>query len=405
MKSEPIESVFQSSGALTRTARLIGVVTLGTTLGCGGIDQGVEKKSGAIVNNNSPGSTQLSLGSGWVQVPPLPAPVAPSGDPTLLAADYHIVTTFVQAAPFGYWAGAGESASEVTWAQYSGDVFATPAALARLPTVKFDGGDAEEHLIVVGRAGGSDGRMYWSEGKIGPASLGVFPPPVPVNFPAFATINGNKFSDPYGYPALASDTFGNVTMTYIGLNASNQPTVYAQVKPFNGNWKARVAAPALPTGWTLVVGKPTIAWGFLGSSTIVVKAKKSTQTSFFRALFNGTNFYDTMGAAQFRQLSSLAGSPSIDSDAALEWDDALTAHTLYYRSGSKANNLYEASFTDTTFYEAFKQMVGSLNPVFVGNPSVFGGINLENTEHWILGRDASSKMYMGFAQSDDTLSP
>ncbi|HXJ21032.1 MAG TPA: hypothetical protein VMT03_12440 [Polyangia bacterium] len=360
------------------------------------------------MNTNDPPSTKLTLGAGWSQVPALPAPITPSGDPTVLAADYHTIATFVQAANFGYFAGAGESVQEVSWAEYSGDVFVTPAALARLPTVHLDaGGQQEEYFIVVGRAGGSDQRMYWSEGVIAPATAGVFSPPTPVTFPAFATINGNKFVDPYGYPALAGDNTGNVTMTYIGLNASNQPTVYAQVKPFNGNWKARVAAPALPTGWTLVVGKSTIDWGYLGSSTIVVKAKKSTTTSFFRILFNGSTFYDTLGPAQWRQLSPLSGSPSIDSDAAVEWDDSLSAHTLYYRSGTKASNLYEASFTDTSFYEAFKQLIGSTttNPAFVGSPSVFGGINLENSEHWILGRDAQSKMYMGFMEEDGSLSP
>ena len=403
MTNEKIERSSIAKRRLLAFVHSVGVVTLATALGCGGVDQGVEKKSGAIVNNSNPTSPQLTLGSGWVQVPPLPSPVSPSGDPTLLAADYHIVTTFVQATSFGYWAGAGESAGEVSWAEYSGDVFATPAALARLPTVHFDGGSAEEHLMVVGRAGGSDGRMYWSEAKIGQATYGVFPPPVPVTFPAFATINNNKFSDPYGYPALTSDSSGNVTMTYIGLNASSQPTVYAQIKPFNGGWRARVAAPALPTGWTLVVGKPTIAWGYLGTCTIVVKAKTSTQTSFFRIFFDGTNFYDTLGPAGFRQLPLLTGSPSIGSDPALEWDGDLNAHTLYYRSGG---NIYEASFTDNAFYEAFKKLTASSsNPTFVGSPSVYGGINLENTEHWIMGRDASFNMYFGFTDTDSRLTP
>jgi len=391
-----------ASGLWARSAPFIGIATLGTALGCGGLDgadPGTETTSGALQDPANPGNPNFPLASSdWAHVPGLPAPIKPTGDPTLLAADSHIVAVFVQAAPFGYYAGAGEGPTEITWSQYSGDVFATPPAVARLPTLNGN----EEHMILVGR-GGSDKRMFWSEGYIGPATAGVFPPPVPVTFPAFAAINSNTFSDPYGYPALASSSSGDVIMTYIGLNASNQPTVYAQVKPYNGHWKARVAAPALPTGWTLVVGKPTIAWGYLSASTIVVKAKTSTQTSFFRIFFDGTNFYDTLGPAGFRQLPLLTGSPSIGSDPALEWDGDLNAHTLYYRSGG---NIYEASFTDNAFYEAFKKLTASSsNPTFVGSPSVYGGINLENTEHWIMGRDASFNMYFGFTDTDSRLTP
>ena len=392
----------------------LGLVALGAAAGCGEATE-LEARTGALKDPSHPNNPQLPLGAGWSRVPSLPALNPATGEPTLLAADNHIVATFVQAGSFGYWAGAGESVQEVSWAQYSPDVFATAPAVARLPSVHFTDGSQEEHMLLVGR-GGSDKRMFWSEGVIGAASAGVFPPPQPVTVPAFAAINGNTFNDPYGYPALTSNSTDNtIIMAYIGLNTSNQATVYAQlynpaVSDPTRRWKPRVAAPALPTGWT-PVGRPAIAWGYQNLTTIVVKARNGSSTGLFRIFFTGTNFFDTLGTPQFRRLTPPGTPPSIDSNPAMEYDGSIGpdgnqgALTLYYRSGSGSNNIYEASFADTSFFEGFKQLTGSPGQAFAGDPSVYGGINLENTEHWIMGRDASFNMYVGFTVTDLSLAP
>ncbi|HXU63687.1 MAG TPA: hypothetical protein VN962_18445 [Polyangia bacterium] len=391
--SELFESL---RGVGRRHGRLIGVFALGATLGCGapvdGSEQQLTSRSGALQDPHDPTNPIMPLAAS--QWSTMDSTGYPSGDPILLAEASHLLVAFQLSGLNGYWGAAGDGPTSAAWGLYSDDAFSTPPATARLPVV----GSSDYRLIVVGR-GRDDHRIFWSEASTRPTQ-GIFSAPEPVTAPAFAPINGNTFNDPYGYPAMTAANNGDVVMVYMGPNSSNKATLYSHRKPYHSAWKARVAAPALPSGWSMV-GVPAITWGYQSQGTVVLKATNGSQTGLFRIFTTGDAFLPA-GAPAFTQLTLPTGSAPAESNPAVEWDPDLNTHTLYYRSGG---SLYEASFLTSTFYEAPKLLQASTNPYFVGTPSVAGGTNLENTEHWILARDNHANLRFNFTYLDSDLQP
>jgi hypothetical protein len=380
---------------------LAGIVALGSTLACDGTIEGngedpVAARSEALrLADNPNGPLDWKY---WAQLPPLSGA---TGDPALTNGGAHLFIAMQRGAANGrYWGLATAGPSSGTWGQYDTRSFASSPTAARLPNVGQD-----VRLIVVGRGSGTlsdDRRIFWSEGKVTQGTPPNFNAPVKVT--NFAAIGTTSFNGNFGFPAVTSAPNGDVIMAYVATNTSNQTRVYVQRKPYNGAWTARVSSPAIPGPFTsvdtpaLTYGYPFVFQPILG--TIVIRTQNGSTSRLFRIFTDGTSYIDSW----IELTPLLSGSPAIQSTPAVEWNDALLTHTVYYRSGT---SFYQASFFYNYWEGEAKQIVdGSLtSPSFINAPSVNGNVPFEPGEHWVLGRDSTGRLRFAESHPNSWLIP
>jgi hypothetical protein len=413
MKKKPLATTSETPARLDtartfdrRSALLGGAALSASALGCSQAIEGEsESQLGADSDALQDGNpSTLTLVSGYSPVSPPPG-TAPTGSPALCAPSTHMFVIFQQGGPSGaYWATASAAPEGSIWQGYGTFAFSSPPALAPLPKLILGADQHEELRFLAAGRRSSDGKIYWSEGTVlRSASYPPFNPPAPVT--TFTKLNDNVFSGSYGFPALGASTAGDAILSYVGLDSANVPQVYVNPKPYGGSWKARVTAP-LPTGWT-PIGTPAVTWGWQNLFTIVVTGKNSSnQYALFRAFFNGTDFANPYSTdpKKFSPITLYPGSVSCQNSPAVEWDSELDTHTVYYRF---ADDFYEFSFYYDTAIEKSRLIVGGRGnrPAFVASPSVQGGKNFENGRHWILGRDRTNSLWIGFTDTDGVVVP
>lgn len=367
-------------------------LALGATLGCGASGDGDATGS---ASHESEALQDGNVGSGFINFKywsALPTLAGTSGELSMTDGSAHLFIAMQRGNGGKYWGISGEGPQNGTWGQYDTQLFASPPAIAHV----HDDSNGDRRIMVVGRGSGStanDRRLFWSVGIVQLATPPAFKPPV--KSLAFAPVSSDSFNDPYGYPALEATPNGDAYLVYINSDGR----VYGHYKASGTNtWSAKSQSPALPSGWT-PQGTPAITWGSNGGiATVVVRAKNSSnQYKLFRLYFTGSIFYDPLGPAVWKELVLPSGSAAVNSNPALEWDDELGLHTVYYQSGDK---IYEASFADSTLIEKPQKIYDAgASPSFQGAPAVNGNVQYEHGKHWVIARDKSDASKLWFSES------
>jgi hypothetical protein len=381
--------------------RLIAViVALGVPLACDGTIEGdgadpITDRSGALVDPNDPNNPEIAF-KYWSQLPVLNST---AGDPAITHGSTHVFIAFQRGINGRYWGIAGEGPQNGSWGSAAFDTrsFASNPAIAHLPDV-----NGKRRVMVVGRGNGSlanDRRLFWAYGEVGQTNPPAFDTPARIG--NFEPIGTTTFNGSYGYPAITSAPNGDVFMAYVALNTSNQLRVYAQRKPYNQGWQPRVTGPAIPCCYT-TIGTPTVTWGYPGSApqlmTILVRVQDGSNVYFRRIFFNGTSFQDV-----WADISMYQGTPAIQSEPAVEWNDELSTHTVYYRSGT---GIYQASFYYNYLFEIPKKIVAAVTPSFAGAPAVNGNVQFEHGKHWVLARESGTgRLWFSESFPDSQLQP
>lgn len=378
---------------------LVGALLFGVALGCSGVVEGEFEGDESIGSASEPLTIAAdpSLPVTWGGAQSLGTVEGATGTPAVTSGCASSYVVFTRVGGSGRYTGAADGDTGLTaWATYGPRSFASSPSITALP-----GGCTGLRFMVVGRGAGTEAnrRIYWSDGEVTRASNGVFNPPVAETH--FAQVSTRVFSEDNGYPAVTSSPQGEAYLAF-----RDGDNIYAHTKAAGSTtWGPEQQAPALPWGWR-PVGTPAIEHGFFwGPVTVVVRGENGWgQTAFFSILYNQGSFNPS---SWFNLGGPPDDSPPVESDPALEWNDWLFTHTLYYRSG---NSYYQASFfLDSWAHDdvpAKEVLHSSIQPAYNSAPSVNGNIDLEATKrHWIVGRSGSEIFFSPISHGDGVLAP
>jgi hypothetical protein len=373
-----------------------GITGLLVALGCAGtateLDSQERPVSQALTLAGSPSSPVT-----WDGARSLGTVTGATGTPAVTSGCVASYVVFTRVSPSGRYRGAADGDTGISgWDAYGTRSFASSPSLTALPN------DCNGlRFMVVGRGAGTgtSSRIYWSNGQVTRGSDFVFNPPVAET--TFAQVSSRQFSGSNGYPAVTSSPAGDAYLVF-----RDGSRIYAHTKAAGStSWGSEHQAPALPTGWQ-PVGTPAIEYGFFwGPVTVVVRAQNgSGQTAFFASLYNQGSFRPSswieLGAPP-------SGSPAVESDPALEWNDSLFTHTLYYRSGG---SFYQTSFfLDEWAHDnvSAKEIIhAAIQPAYDSAPSVNGNVDIEqDRKHWVVGRSGSEIFFSAIQDGDSRLAP
>ena len=372
---------------------LAGIVALASPLACDGTIEGDgadpnEVRSGALRNPNDPnGPLDFKY---WVQTVPLGLT---SLEPAITNGGPHLYIAMQRGTNGRYWGISAEGPQNGTWGKYEPDdsfprLFASSPAVAHLP----DSG-MEKRVMVVGRGQGSglDTRIFWSRGKVVQDSPPSFKHPEKIT--NFAAVSNDQFTGSFGFPAVTSTPSGTVILAYVGPFGTNQQRVYVQrrpASPMNPGWSTRVASPAIPGPFT-TVQTPAITYGYpfvfepiLG--TIAIRTISGSTSRVFRIFTDGVAFHDAW--IEMTPFETTPPDQPINSNIAIEWNDELLTHTLYFRSGT---SIFQSSFFYNYWSGPFRAVTApGAVPSFTGAPAVTGNVQYEHGKHWVLGRDSGT---------------
>lgn len=378
---------------VTRSA-LAGAVGLGMAVACGAPLEGDGNDLTGAQSEALQVAGQPAASVYWDGPQALGPVTGATGTPALASRCAAALVAFTRVSSNNRFRGvaAGELGPSA-WADYAPRAFASSPSVTALPN------DCNGHrFLIVGRGTGStaaDRRIYWSEGRA-TQNQGAFNAPQATTI--FAEVSAADFTGDNGYPAVTSSPNGDALLVY-----RNGSTIYGHTK-FVGatNWSAAHTAPALPSGWT-PIGTPAIEFSFANNATVIVRGQSGASVRFFRIFYNN-GFGDPLGPIEWDPLPLPAGSLAIQSDPALEWNDALWTHTVYYRNDK---TFYQASIFYNTWEHVPKPVVNTVTtPEYVEAPAVNGNADYEQLRtHWVLGRSGTQLHFSVIMEGDPNLEP
>jgi hypothetical protein len=376
---------------------LAGVLMLGTALGCGGLAEG---EGGESVRADSE-----SLKIDWAGVEPVYWSGADSqgtasgatGTPALASHCVASFVAFTRASGNRYRGAAAGELGPSSWNEYDTRSFASSPSLTGLPSTD---NCSSMRFLVAGRGSGTgaNSRIYFSLGRA-TQSAGVYGPLTRTT--NFAQVSTQEFSGSNGYPAVSSSTTGAAFLVY-----RNGSTIYGHYKAAGATtWTNNPhQAPALPSPW-VPIGTPAIEYGWNNLAFVIIRAQSGTAIQFFRIFYNNNGFQIPFGGTPYwLGLPLPSGSAAIQSDPAVEWNDELFTHTVYYRSGT---SFYQASIFVDGWEEVPKQVLHPFTtPSYNDAPAVNGNVDYEQTRrHWLLGRSGNELWFSVINETDSNLLP
>lgn len=376
---------------------LAGVLMLGTALGCGGL---VEGGDGDSVRADSEPLKLDPAGTFpvyWSGAESLGTASGATGTPALASHCPASLVAFTRASSNRYRGAAAGELGPSSWNEYDTRSFASSPTLTGLPSTD---SCASMRFLVAGRGAGfgPDSRIYFSLGRA-TQSGGVYGPLTRTR--DFAPVSTQEFSGSNGYPAVSSAPTGAAFLVY-----RNGSTIYGHTKPAGSNTWTSTAhqAPALPSPW-VPIGTPAIEYGWGGVTFVIIRGQSGSTIQFFRIFYGNSGFQIPFGGTpQWLGLPLPGGSASIQSDPAVEWNDELFTHTVYYRSGS---SFYQVSIFLDGWEEVAKQVVHPFTtPSYSDAPAVNGNVDYEQTRrHWLLGRSGTEFWFSVINEPDSNLLP
>jgi len=239
----------------------------------------------------------------------------------------------------------------LSWPDLGTQTFNSKPACSMLNDVYSTLGDSNwtSRVAILGK--GTDNRYYARIMAPSAAGQVTDPPPsptFPVDWHSISTTTYDSapfVTAEFGYLIVGGRTSNGTINIHLNKLTSDP---FAGTRSYDKTaWRAPIALPALPTGWT-PVGDPAVASeGSGGLIDVVTRAKNAfNQTrlyiNYLYIPFAGDNGY-FLGPPQWAQVST--GTIPVSSDPALEYDVSRGELTLYFRggSGTSANRIFQST--------------------------------------------------------------
>lgn len=394
---EAVSRSLNFTRAFRARAPLAGILMLGTILGCSGPVEGGDRDSVRADSEPLKADPAGTLPVTFSGAGSIGTASGATGAPALASSCGSSFIAFTRASGSRYQGNAVGDLEPSGWYEYDTRSFASSPSLTALPSTD---GCVSMRFLVAGRGSGSGAasRIYFSVGKATQSS-GVFGAVTRAR--DFAQVSSQEFSGSDGYPAVTSAPNGAAFLVY-----RKGSTIYGHTKAAMTNTWSTTAhqAPALPSGW-VPIGTPAIEYGLSNITFVIVRGQSGSNIRFFRIFYNSTGFLIPFGGTpQWLGLPLPAGSPAIESDPAVEWNDDLFTHTVYYRSGS---SFYQMSIYVDGWEEAPKQITHPITtPSYTDAPAVNGNIDWEqDRKHMLLGRSGTEFWFSSAYLADSNLIP